>query len=222
MVKKMSEMWKETTIDMDVTGWKGETLHLTNVPALRNAETGKVRVFPLEVAKAEGKEMARKAGLADPRQILLLLALYAKPGIFNGGEVFYKYHMNKILFYQWKELEKQGFGEAVVYDEFEPANRGPVPRNITTDLEQLSKAGLLKTEITQWGKGPRDGRISIKLTEQGIKLAEKLWFEAPEEIQETTLKVKELVYPATPEQIRNRVHKEYPEYRTSYVTEDKD
>lgn len=222
MVRKMSEMWKETSIDLDITGWKGETLHLTKVPALKNAETGKVRVFPSEIAKAEGREMAKMRGLTDPRHILLLLALYAKPGIFKEGEIFYKYHINKILFYQWKELEKQGFGEAVVYDEFEPADRGPVPKNITTDLEQLSRTGLVETKIQQWGDRPRDGRISIKLTEQGMKIAEKLWYDAPEEVKKTTLHVKEMIYPATPEQVRKRVHQEYPEYRTSYLVVDQD
>ena len=72
-----------------------------------------------------------------------------------------------MLFYQWKELEKAGFGEALVYDEFEPADRGPVPKNIKTDLDALSKNGLVETKTTHWGNGPRDGRISIKLTRRG-------------------------------------------------------
>lgn len=218
----MREMWTEAKIDLDVTGWKGETLHLTQVPALKNTSTGKVRVLPSEVAKAENKEIAKKYGLREPRHILLLSALYAKPGIFEEGEVFYRYHINKILFYQWKHLEKEGFGEALVYDEFDPADRGPVPRHIKDDLEQLSQSGLVETTINQWGKGPKDGSIKIKLTKQGMEVAEKLWFAVPEQVRETTLKVKELIYPATPEQVKNRVHKEFPEYKKTYTVEDRD
>lgn len=221
MVKKMSEMWKATTVDMKVLDWQGNPIQLTGVPAIQDPKTGNVRVYPSDVAMAENAAVAKQFGM-EARDISLLLTLYAKPGIFKEGEVYYRYHINKMLFYQQKELKKAGLDNIIVHDKFVAADRGPMPENIVPDLDRLSQKGLLTVETKVWGKGPRDGSKIIKLTEAGKVVAEKLWWQSPEEVKKVAIKVKEQIYPATPKQVRERVHREYPELRTSYKEEDTD
>lgn len=206
---------------MDSVDWRGETIHLKNVPALKNETNGKIRVYAFEVAKAEFAMIATDNGL-ESRDIALLEMLCAKPGPFKEGEVNYKYHLNKMLFYQWKEMEQQGIGEAFPHDEFEPAPRGPVPKNLSKDLERLEKCGLIKLKYKLWGKDAKQASLTTELTPQGSKVAQKLWSQVPEPFKETTLKIKERLFPLDPSTIRDRVHRDYPEYKKTYVELDRD
>ena len=45
--------WIQTKIDMDSVDWKGNPIHLKGVPAFKNSRTGKVRIYPTDVAQAE-------------------------------------------------------------------------------------------------------------------------------------------------------------------------
>lgn len=143
--------------------------------------------------------------------------LVAKPGNFNDGEVFYKYHLQKMLFYQWKYLEKFGYGDALPRDNFIAAENGPVPEQLNKDLDRLETEKIIKTHYqkTETGKARK-----IILTPSGKCLAEELWCALGEPYKKTTLAVKERIYPMTPEDVRHAVHKEYPEYRNTYVKND--
>lgn len=217
----LAKLWEPTEIEMDSVDWTGNTVHLTGVPALRNKETRKIRVYPEEVAKAELQMIAKAHGI-QVRDIALLLLLYAKPGPFKGGEILYKYHVNKMLFYQWKFLEKELIGDAFVHDNFIPAERGPVPEHIEDELAQLKEQKLITTENKRWGKGPKDESVKVKLTPQGEEIAHEIWKEVAFPFKETTLKVKEQIFPLDPKTIRERVHREYPEYKKTYTELDTD
>ena len=66
------------------------------------------------------------------------MMLYAKPGHFIGGEVLYKYHLQKMLFYLWKELDNSGYIRSMPRDEFEAAENGPKPSNMRArSVEEL-------------------------------------------------------------------------------------
>lgn len=216
------EAWVETTTGVDTIDWIGRPIHLDDVPAMLNPKTKQIRIFPSDVARAEIIGMARLHGL-EPRDVALLLMVKAQPGIFrNKEEIQFKYHINKMLFYQWKEMEKQGIGETFPHDTFEKADRGPVPTNITDDLARLSNLGLISTELHRWGKRPRDESLHISLTAKGSALADELIRLVPEPLLQTTVEVKERIFPLDPESVKRRVHKEYPEYRNIYIEDDRD
>jgi len=220
--KEAKEAWVETRTEVDTIDWDGNPIHLEDVPALLNEENGQIRIFPQDVAQAEIAQIARLHGL-EPRDVALLLMVKARPGVFvNREEIQFKYHINKMLFYQWKEMEKQGIGETFPHDSFDKADRGPVPTNITEDLSRLANLGLITTEYRRWGRRPRDESLYIVLTPKGSTLANELMRLVPQPLVETTHKVKERIFPLTPEAVKTRVHREYPEYKSSYTEDDRD
>jgi len=220
--KKMEKVeWIKTRISMDTIDWKGNSIHLVDVPALKNSKTGKTRIYPSDVAQAEFKMRAQEHNL-EPRDIALLSLLCAKPGPFQKGQVHFKYHLNKMLFYQWKRMEEVGLGETYPRDEFRPDDRGPVPNNLNNDLQRLKDLGLITLERKQWGENDRDASIKTDLTEKGQKLIEDIWKEIPDPFKEVTMKVKANLFPLNPKTIRERVHRDYPEYKKSYTELDTD
>ncbi len=220
-MEKIENQWETTKVDLKTVNWKGQTIHLKNVPALRNKKTGKLYVYPSDVAKMEIKKLAEKYDL-EPRDVSLLLMLFAKPGPFQKGKVSYKYHLNKMLFYQWKEMQKQGLEDAFYHDEFEAAPRGPVPKNLSDDLKRLQEKGIVSLSYKKWGKGPKECSLITTLTSKGAKIAAKLASEIPEPLKEVTIEVKKKLFPLDPLTIREKVHREFPEYKKSYTELDRD
>jgi len=219
--KKLESQWEETKIDMNAVDWRGNTIHLKNVPAIKNKNTGRICVYPTEVAKAEIRMMAEQYSL-ESRDVPLLLMLFARFGPAQEGRIQYKYHINKMLFYQWKEMQKQGFGEAFIPDEFEAAPRGPVPKNLGKDLKRLEKKGLVSLSYEKWGKGPKEASLITTLTSEGKRIAAKLSGKVLEPLNEVTVEVKKQLLLLDPQTICEKVHKEYPEYRKIYVELDRD
>lgn len=217
----METVWIETKTDIDSVDWKGNRIHLKGVKAIQNQKTGKVRVYPSEVAKAEFRMLAEKHGL-EPRDIASLAVIYVKPGPFKEGQVHYKYHLNKMLFYQWKNMERQGIGETFPHDEFEAARRGPVPKNLSDDLKRLEEKGIVKLRYKQWGKTPKQASLITELTSSGFVIAEKLWNQIPDPFKEVTLETKEEIFPLDPKTVCEKVHREFPEYRKTYIELDTD
>ena len=208
--------WVETQIEIRTVDWRGNPIHLKSVRAFKNVETGKIRVFPFDVARAEVEVIAEKFGIAS-RDVGLLLMIFAKPGIFTGGEVLFKYHLQKMLFYLWKELDNHGYGESLPRDQFTAARNGPVPVHLEEDLERLARKGWVKTRYERWN-GHESKRIM--LIDEGLRTAKELWGAVPEPYKKVALKVKERIYPLDPETVRYLVHQEYPEYRDTYVEND--
>jgi len=217
----VESIWIETTIEMESVNWRGRTIHLRNVPAIRNTKTGNVRVYPSEVAKAEVRMLAEEYDL-EPRDVCLLLMLLAKPGPFKKGYVQFKYQINKMLFYQWKEMEKQGLGDTFPHDEFEAAPRGPIPKNLDADLKRLEKKSIVSLSYKKWGKGPKEASVTTTLTSFGVKVATKLVREVPKPLKEVTVVVKEQLFPLDPMTIREKVHQDFPKYQKIYVELDRD
>lgn len=179
-------------------------------------KTGRIRVHPYEVAKAEIRTIADKLCL-QPRDVGTLLMILAKPGPFPEGEVLYKYHIQKMLFYLWKEMGINGYGESLPRDEFLAARNGPVPENMKDDLQRLEDLGLLQTKPEKWNDYTS---LRVLLTDDGLRLSKELWGEVAEPYKRVALKVKEEIYPLDPETVRHKVHEEYPEYRDTYIEND--
>ena len=209
------EKWIETETTVSTLNWKGEPIQLPNVKAFKDPKTGEIMVYPSEVAKAEISQVANELDIC-PRDVGTLLMILVKPGNFNEGDVFYKYHLQKMLFLLWKSTIKI-YGEALQLDAFIPAENGPVPKNLNADLERFEQCGIVETkrEKTEFGYAKR-----IILTDQGKKLASLLLSRLAKPYVSTALNVKKRIYPLTPEQVRHLIHKEFPEYRSTYTEND--
>ena len=217
----MESAWVETKTDVDTVDWRGNHIHLKDVPAIKNTKTGKIRVYPFEVVKAELRTLAEQNGL-EPRDVALLAMIYVKPGPFEEGQVHYKYNLNKMLFYQWKNMERQDIGETFPRDEFEAAPRGPVPKNLKNDLKRLEKNGIISLSWYQWGKDHMHASLTTELTRKGMTIAENLWNRLPDPFKKVTWETKEEIFPLDPKTVQKKVHREFPEYKKTYVELDRE
>jgi hypothetical protein len=215
-MEKTETQWVDTKIDMDSVDWKGNPIRLEGVPAIQNTQTKKILVYPQEVAKAEVIMFAKKHNI-DPLEIPVLLMLYAKVGAFRGGVIHSKFRVNKALFLMWKDLGKEGLGEALPHDEFEPKPKGPIPQHLWDDFKNLERRGTLTLSKKPWGTDQMQQSVTAELTDQGQKIASELWDNVPDPFKEVTMKVKGWIITSDPETIRKRVHREYPEYKESYT-----
>jgi hypothetical protein len=212
----MESQWIEIETTVQSVNCKGEPIKVTGVKALQNSKNGSILVYPFEIAKAEVKQIAESKKI-QPRDVGTFLMLIAKPGNFNEGDVFYKYHLQKMLFYQWKYLNKYGYGEALPCDNFIAAENGPVPEHLNADLDRLEAEKLIRTKY----QTTEDGKVrKIVLTPSGKQVSEELWCALGEPYKRITITVKERIYPMTPDDVRHAVHKDYPEYRDTYVKND--
>lgn len=209
--------WEKITTDIDSVDWGGNSIVIHSVPAIRHVKTGKVKVDPKAVAKAEFIDIAKEIGIQD-RDIMLFLLLYAKPGPFQRGYLCQKYKINKMLFYQWKELERIGLGDVIPRDEFEAKSKGPVPENLWEDLKRLKEKQLLKVD----GSKKEKKTVTVELTDKGVNIARKLWNRIPDPYLGLTTRVKDILFPMNPEAIKEMVHEHFPEFRKTYKQEDRE
>jgi DNA-binding PadR family transcriptional regulator len=212
----MEPQYTEIETTVESVNCKGEPIKIDGVKAIKDHKSGQILVYPFEIAKAEIKQIAKSLNIL-PRDVGTLIMLGAKPGNFNDGDVFYKYHLQKMLFYQWKYLEKHGYGDALPRDNFIAAENGPVPEQLNADLDRLESQKLIRTKYqkTEYGRVRK-----IELTANGKEITDELWCVLCEPYKQVTLEVKEKIYPMTPEKVRHAVHREYPEYRDTYVKND--
>lgn len=195
-------------IDLKVFNDRGRELTVHKVPAIKIDH--EVWVKPEVVVKTRLDEIAFSHGI-KPRESMLLLLMYAPLGNFQGGFVFRKYNLNKMLFYQWKELEKIGLGNSFEKYTFKADKRGPVPAELRDDLENLVQKKLIEKT------GGQNSTLHAKLTPVGEGLAKKVWNEFDMEYQEISKKVKDKILPLDPGHLKEIVHSEYPEYKVKYT-----
>ena len=211
----MEQQWIEIETTIDTIDWKGDPIQIHKVKAFKDPKTGEIMVYPSEVAKAEIDQNTGSLGIC-PRDAGTLLMIFAKPGNFNEGDVFYKYHLQKMMFLLWKSLDKI-YGDSLPIDHFIAAENGPVPENLNNDLQRFEKCNLVRTRCEKWEQGTSK---RIMLTEKGTKVAEALFWKLPDPYKEITLSVKKRIYPKSPDEVRHLIHKEFPEYKDSYVKND--
>jgi hypothetical protein len=126
------------------------------------------------------------------------------------------------LFYIWKELERTGLGDAFPRDQFEAKPRGPVPTNLVADSERLKQKGLVSISMHRWGKEQKQQSIITELTPTGKDIAKHLWESVGEPFKKTIIRTKERIFPLDPKTIRERVHREFPEFKKTYTDLDTD
>lgn len=220
----MEHKWIEIETTINTVNWKGEPIEVKGVKAFKDPETEEIMVYPPEVAKAEinqiVEQFAEQMNIC-PRDVGTLLMILAKPGDFPEGEVFYKYHLQKMMFYLWKSLGKI-YGDSLPLDHFLPAENGPVPKHLDEDLRRFAKNKLIRIKYEKWEDASKKIITSkrIILTREGKKIAEELWRRIPEPYWKTALSVKKRIYRLDPDRVRHLVHKEFPEYKNTYLKND--
>lgn len=214
------ERWIETETTIETVNWRGDHIQIPRVKAFKDPKTGEIMVYPSEVAKGEVNQIAEELGIY-PRDVGTLLMLLAKPGTFNEGDVFYKYHLQKMMFYMWKSLGKI-YGDSLPLDIFIPAENGPVPKHMEDDLKRFERNKLVRIRPRTWKDESKKIFTSkrIMLTDEGKRTAGKLWNRLPDPYKTIALNVKKRIYPLAPEEVRHLVHKEFPEYKNTYVKND--
>jgi len=210
----MEDKWMPILTEVETVSELGDSLHLSGVKALQHVETKEIVFRPHDIAQAEVEALAKKHGLKEARDVATFLILFARPseGIIKEGDIHYKYHLQKSLFYLWKGLEDDGLPEVMPRDDFGPARNGPKPEHLDEDLTRLESKGLIEIRLKDWH--PEYGRKMkhIILTDEGLSLAKNLWIESPTDYSEIALWAKKLIYPMHPKEVREMVHKKYPEY----------
>ncbi|MDP2767900.1 MAG: hypothetical protein Q8O41_10725 [Candidatus Methanoperedens sp.] len=213
--KKMAEIkeWTSTVTDVDSVDWKGREITLRDVPAEQSGKEIRVRLD--DIMKAEQQYLAGEYGLR-PTHIRELLLLYAPGKFIKTGYIEQKFRFNKMLFHEWKKLEKNGYGDSYIFDEFVSARAGPVPVNLKEDLKGLEAQSFIKAK---WAERPGESS-KFELTQHGKEIAKSLWDNTPTNIRDTIIQTKEELFLVDAEQLKDRFHKEYPEYKKEYIEPD--
>lgn len=201
-------------VSIDITGER----HKVNVPVKIHKPTGRRMVFVDDLMKAEQKKIAEDLGikLIDIQELLLI---YTDSRYFEGRRKIEKtFRFNKMLFYFWKELNKTLYGNSYVHDEFGAARAGPVPKTLKPSLRELESKGLVKVK---WSHKPGISSV-FTLTEKGEEVASKLWRKTPNEVKMVYKEIKTILSLISPEELKHKVHKDYPEYRKFYTEVDKE
>jgi len=87
-----------------------------------------------------------------------------------------------------------------------------------SDLAVLKEKGLIEVE-----GGPKEHKtMTARLTRKGEEIASQIWNSVAPQYQEISTKVKDWIFPLDPNTIRERVHRDYPEYKKNYEELDED
>jgi len=213
--------WIPVEVDYKSSGWQGEPVLLKRIPAESCPKCNVIRVDSDEILRAEQKLLAGEIGVA-PEELLVLLLLYAPAEKMHPKyphKIEMRYRMNKMLFYLWKRLEERGFGDSWIHDVFESKERGPVPVHLNEIAKSLEAKGLVRI---QWGGKVVKKPFIYDLTQKGSNQMKDMWSKVPEEFRSTANAVKEELLFIDTENLKHKVHREYPDYKATYKQLDVD
>lgn len=207
--------WIPTAVDFETVDATGRSLTLHGVPAQSCVVCGNVRVSPDDVLKAEQVDASTRSAIS-PIEGNILLFLHAPLPYFTKqpGEIRERYRFNKMLFYHWAELDKVGLGHARIHDSFTSAKRGPVPDHIDETCKSLESKGLIDV---QWGGKAAKRPFVYQLTAKGREVAEQLWALTPDPVKDSFTRAKFELMTLDRFEIRDKVHREYPQFRKTYT-----
>jgi len=218
-MKYESKEWLPIAIDYETVDSSGGSITLKNMIAEANPHTNEIRIDIDEVIRQEQIILAEEYGIR-PRQLQILLFLYAKgPRFATHQPIKQKYTFNKMLFYLFKKLEELGFKRSFIHDQIECLRRGPVPVNLKEDTEELAKRKLIR--LQEGGKKHQRPYV-YELTDEGKRVASELWKKSPKIVVDTITKIKQDLLLLDSTALMHKVHEEYPEYRDTFVEEDRE
>lgn len=204
-----------TKQDIESVDQFGKLIKLENIPTKINKRTKAVTVNLDDILRAEQVYNAQRFGL-DPRQSDLLLLIYTDLQYFKGGIIEKTFRLNKMVFLLWQKMIKSGYEKAYIHDDIVGGRAGPIPRHLKELMVDLENKKLVNIK---WEKSA--GKSSkFELTDEGRNIAQSLWLNIPLEIQENIRQVKETVIFSNSEELKNKIHKEFPEYKRTYIDAD--
>ena len=214
---------------------EGEKIELEEVPVIQEGEKGEEFFSFADILRAEQKRVAKKFDLSI-NHINELLALYAPVKSKIKG-IKQKFRFNKIIFYIGEGIKNE-FGENILeHDSIYAAGAGPIPEHLEEDIKYLNKNGLVHTYIKYNNKKipksdqnydklmkKKAGSGVVVLTEKGEELSEELWIEMDksfgDEFLDIITKTKEKIIYMDTEQLKEKVHSEYPGWKKDYTKND--
>lgn len=221
----------EKTTEVNILDNKHKEVVLKNVPVYIEEDTGD-EVFTFgDILKADQQRIVKKYGIKEYN--VFELALLFADVKQRRNAIRQKFRFNKMLFYVQKRLEEEFGKETLIFDKMGSARAGPVPVHLKEDIKDLKARELIEIYLIKDNKkvpGSKDtweklkdklqASIECSLTKKGEKLAKKLWNDLDDYMKRIILNVKiELMYLDT-EKLKEKVHKEFPEYKMNYTEND--
>jgi hypothetical protein len=175
------------------------------------------------------------------------MTLYASSIPFSNGNIIekpqhaikQKFRFNKMLFYIKMGLQTLFNAESIQMHQMGAARAGPIPFELKDGLKRLEQKGLI-TIYNEWNgkkinKGDsnweelnrtRAGACVAVLTDSGVQIAESIWNDMNEiygaELTELISSVKQKLFKLNTDQLKTKVHTEYPEYQHKYTDDDQE
>ncbi len=215
-----------------------EIVILRDIPIYKDKDTGRDLITLSDVIKAEQMRLAKKYKI-NIYNIYELSLLYAD--VKQRGKIIKeKYRFNKMLFYLWKELEYLYGEKVLIFDNMGSAGQGPIPTSLANDLISLQDQSLVDVFLLEnakkipeskakWKQLKKEKKaegirpsLACSLTNKGEELAKTIWVDLDSEMREIILKIKEKFYFMKTAEFKEKVHKEFPEYRNTYSKEDRE
>jgi len=204
-------------------------IKLEDVPIYIEESTGEELVMFADVLKSDEQRIAKKYGIGE-YNIFEIALLYADVKQRKMG-IRQKFRFNKMLFYLKKRLEEEYGEDVLIFDEMGIARAGPIPIHLKEDIKQLKKEEIIEISIIKdgkripgskenWEKYKSQGSIECILTKKGEEIAQLIWRDLDPEMREIIVSVKEDLFYMDTETLKNKVHREYPEYKKNYTEND--
>jgi hypothetical protein len=224
----VAEKWVPIEMEVNVRNRIANTTQLVKIEGLHNIETDTKVVSLQDVCKKEFEIIAKELGL-EPRIVSDLILIGAPARNIKPNLIKNKFTFNKMVFYVQKIFEQKGFEDSIILDECHAGRAGPIPIHLSEDIETLKSKDLLKYFIVKDGKKEpmlgkmliqvRDvnGAKQVELTRSGQETFKKAWNAMDNSVKAIFLGIKERLCLMTPEDLKIKVHKEYPEYKKNYT-----
>lgn len=182
-----------------------------------------------DLLKANQKKIADDY-LINPESIFELSLLYAE-ALTKDKYIRQKFRFNKMLFYIKQEIEKNFGVNSFIFDKMQACRAGPIPINLANNIKQFEKNELVEVFLVKdakrvpeshktWEQDKSTGSITCKLTSKGEELAEKIWNTLDSQVKEIITEVKRNLIFLDTEQLKDKVHSEYPELKRTYTEND--
>jgi len=182
-----------------------------------------------DLIKADQRRIAKKYEINE-YNIFELALLYADVKQRKKA-IRQKFRFNKMLFYIWKKFEEEYGKDSFIFDKMGQARAGPIPIHLFDDIKDLNEKKYIEIYLVKDGKkiaGSKENWEQFKstasieciLTRKGHRLAEKIWRELDIRMKEIIVEVKENLMYIDTELLKQKVHKEYPEYKKDYTKND--
>jgi hypothetical protein len=204
--------WEKSETKSVINNLSGEKMNLIT-PIYTHKQRKTQIIFLNDLIKAEQHYITRKHGL-NPTQLHELLLIYTDSRFFEGKRIIEKtYRFNKMLFYIMKLFEKTEYAKAYEYNEFGAARAGPVPKHLKNSINDLQEKRLVNVK---WSHRP--GISSrFELTNKGEEIAKSLWTNMPDKLKLIYKQVKQDLSLISAKALKDKVHREYPEYKKNYT-----